>query len=152
MIETAVVTGAASGIGLGIARALVAQGARVVLADIEIDRARAAAKDIGANAVAMPVDQADEASIVALADTAFGELGQVDAVFANAGVGAGGPIYKTPQRNIDWVLSVNLMGPLWLARAFVPRLIAQQGPSRFVVTGSEGKAWQALWSFTARKS
>ncbi|MBK6296613.1 MAG: SDR family NAD(P)-dependent oxidoreductase [Sphingomonadales bacterium] len=137
MIETAVVTGAASGIGLGIARALIAQGAHVVLADIEIDRARAAAKDLGANAVAMPVDQADEASIVALADTAFGELGQVDAVFANAGVGAGGPIYTTPQRNIDWVLSVNLMGPLWLARAFVPRMIAQQGPSRFVVTGSE---------------
>ena len=70
MIETAVVTGAASGIGLGIARALLAQGARVGLADIEIDRARAAAKDLGANAVAMPVDQADEASIVALADTA----------------------------------------------------------------------------------
>ena len=49
MIETAVVTGAASGIGLGIARALIAQGAHVVLADIEIDRARAAAKDLGAS-------------------------------------------------------------------------------------------------------
>ncbi len=137
MIETAVVTGAASGIGLGLARALVAQGSRVVLADIELDRAQAAATELGDAAIALPVDQADEARIIALAERAFATLGRVDAVFANAGVGAGGPIYKTPQRTIDWVLSVNLMGPLWLARAFVPRLIAQERPSRFVVTGSE---------------
>lgn len=137
MIETAVITGGASGIGLGIAKALGARGARIILADIEIERAEAAASEIGAAAIAMPVDHADEASIAALADRAFAHLGRIDAVFANAGVGAGGPIYLTPQRNIDWVLSVNLMGPLWLSRAFVPRLIAQDTPSRFIVTGSE---------------
>jgi NAD(P)-dependent dehydrogenase (short-subunit alcohol dehydrogenase family) len=137
MIETAVITGAASGIGLGIAKALAAKGARVILADIEIARAEAAAAVIGNAAIALPVDHADEASIAALAERAFAHLGRIDAVFANAGVGAGGPIYTTPQRNIDWVLSVNLMGPLWLSRAFVPRLIEQTTPARFVVTGSE---------------
>ncbi len=137
MIETAVITGAASGIGLGLAQALVAQGARVVLADIEIDRARNAAHELGPNAIAMAVDHADEASITALAEAAFAELGEIGAVFANAGVGAGGPIFTTPQRNIDWVLSVNLLGPLWLARSFVPRMITQDTPSRFVLTGSE---------------
>ena len=137
MTKTAVITGAASGIGLGLARTLAAQGAQVILADIEFDRAQTAALEIGDAAIAMPVDQADEASIVALADRAFDRFGTIDAVFANAGVGAGGPIYTTPQRNIDWILSVNLVGPIWLSRAFVPRMIAQNTPSRFVVTGSE---------------
>ena len=137
MIRTAIITGAASGIGLGLARTLAAQGAHVILADIEFDRAKAAAQEIGDGAIALPVDQADEESIVALADEAFDRFGAIDAVFANAGVGAGGPIYTTPQRNIDWILSVNLVGPIWLSRAFVPRMIAQDTPSRFVITGSE---------------
>lgn len=137
MFRTAVITGGASGIGLGLAKRLAAQGTRVVLADIEHDRANAAALEIGGAATAMKVDQADEASIIELADQAFSLFGSIDAVFANAGVGAGGPIYSTPQRNIDWVLSVNLMGPIWLARAFLPRMIGQETGSRFVVTGSE---------------
>jgi NAD(P)-dependent dehydrogenase (short-subunit alcohol dehydrogenase family) len=137
LIKTAVITGAASGIGRGIATRLSASGARVILADIEIDRARAAAAALGPNAVALPVDHAEEASIAALADQAFAQLGHIDAVFANAGVGAGGALHTTPQRNVDWVMSVNLMGPLWLARHFVPRMAAQDRASHYVVTGSE---------------
>ncbi len=137
MIETAVITGAASGIGLALAQALVKRGASVILADIEIERAHAAAAELGEQAVACAVDHADEASIIALAETAFAQLGTIDAVFANAGVGVGGAIQTTPQRNVDWVLGVNLLGPLWLARHFVPRMLTQPKPSRFVVTGSE---------------
>lgn len=137
MIETAVITGAASGIGLALAKALAGRGARIILADIELERAQKAAAGIGEHAYALPVDHADEQSIAALAETAFTAFGTIDAVFANAGVGAGGPIHTTPQRNVDWVLSVNLLGPLWLARHFVPRMAAQSTPSRFVVTGSE---------------
>jgi NAD(P)-dependent dehydrogenase (short-subunit alcohol dehydrogenase family) len=132
LIKTAVITGAASGIGRALAEALVAQGARVIAADIELDRARTIE-----GASAHYVDHADEASIAALADIAFEELGQVDAVFANAGIGAGGPLYTTPQRNIDWVMAVNFNGLLWMARHFVPRMIEQGTPSRFAVTGSE---------------
>jgi NAD(P)-dependent dehydrogenase (short-subunit alcohol dehydrogenase family) len=139
-IKTAVITGAASGIGHALAVSLAATGVRVILADIEQERAEARATDIrasGGDAVAMFADHADEASLIALADASFAHLGSVDALFANAGVGAGGAIHTTPQRNVDWVLAVNLMGPLWLSRAFVPRLIAQETPSHFVITGSE---------------
>jgi NAD(P)-dependent dehydrogenase (short-subunit alcohol dehydrogenase family) len=135
LIRSAVITGGASGIGRALAEALIGAGARVIIADIELGRAKQVAAEIGA--LAKFVDHADEHSIVDLAEAAFAELGQIDAVFANAGVGAGGSIHTTPQRNIDWVMAVNMMGPLWMARHFVPRMMAQDGPSRFVVTGSE---------------
>lgn len=139
-INNAVITGGASGIGAALARRLATAGSRIVIADIEAERAQRVAaqiRDAGGDAIAMAVDQADEASISALADASFAHLGTIGAVFANAGVGAGGAIHKASQRNIDWVLSVNLLGPLWLARHFVPRMEAQDEPSHFIITGSE---------------
>jgi NAD(P)-dependent dehydrogenase (short-subunit alcohol dehydrogenase family) len=139
-ITSAVITGGASGIGAALVQKLAADGARVIVADINLDRAEATADDIrssGGDAVAIHVDHADEASIQALANASFAHLGNIDAVFANAGVGAGGPIHTTPQHNIDWILRVNLMGPLWLARHFAGRMAEQGTASRFVITGSE---------------
>jgi NAD(P)-dependent dehydrogenase (short-subunit alcohol dehydrogenase family) len=138
--STAVITGAASGIGFGIAQTLAQRGCRVVLADIEIERAEAQAEAIrasGGDAMALFADHADRASLGALADAAFGKLGAIDLVVANAGVGAGGPLFSARQRNIDWVLAVNLVGPINVAQAFVPRIIAQGTPARFALTASE---------------
>lgn len=136
----AVITGAASGIGAALARQLAARGVHVLLADIELDRAEAQAqtiRDSGGTAIAAPVDHADRASIDALAALATETLPSIDLVVANAGVGAGGPLWSTPQRNIDWVFAVNLMGPIWVAQAFIPLMIDGGQPSRFAITGSE---------------
>jgi NAD(P)-dependent dehydrogenase (short-subunit alcohol dehydrogenase family) len=139
-ITSAVITGGASGIGAALAKKFAFAGAQVVVADINVERAEATASEIcadGGNAIAIHVDHADEASIEKLSATCFAHLGQIDAVFANAGVGAGGPIHTTPQHNIDWILRVNLMGPLWMARHFASKMAEQKTPSRFIITGSE---------------
>jgi NAD(P)-dependent dehydrogenase (short-subunit alcohol dehydrogenase family) len=140
MINTAVITGAASGIGAALAQALAAQGARLVLGDIDLPAAQAtvdAIRAAGGKAEAAFADHADPASIAAFADFAFHELGAIDLVVANAGVGAGGPLYSTPQRNVDWVMAVNVLGPIAMAQAFCPRLIEAGRPARFAVTASE---------------
>ncbi len=139
-INTAVITGAASGIGRALAVALAAQGTRVIVADIESERAEETAQAIrsaGGDALSLFADHADRASLFALADQSFAHLGTVDLVVANAGVGAGGALFSTPDRNIDWVFAVNLVGPIHLSQAFLPRMIAQSTPSRFVITASE---------------
>lgn len=136
----AVITGGATGIGAALARAIANSGGKVVIGDIDLPTAEATAAQIreaGGTAWAFMADHADPDSLKYFADIAFEYLGEIDAVFANAGVGAGGPLYSTPQRNIDWVLSVNLTGPISLSNAFVPRLIEAARPSRFIVTASE---------------
>ncbi len=138
--ETAVITGAASGIGQALAQALAAQGTRVVIADIEVERAEesaAAIRATGGDAVAMFADHADRETLFTLAAECFDHLGYIDLVIANAGVGAGGPLFTTPERNMDWVLAVNLTGPIHLAQAFLPRMTDRIAPSRFIVTASE---------------
>jgi NAD(P)-dependent dehydrogenase (short-subunit alcohol dehydrogenase family) len=136
----AVITGGATGIGAAVACRIAGQGGEVVIGDIDLDTAEATAAEIreaGGTAWALVADHADPESLEAFAERAFGKLHTVDLVFANAGVGAGGPLYSTPQRNIDWVFAVNLIGPISLARAFVPRLIEAGRPARFIITASE---------------
>lgn len=112
-----------------------------MLADIELDKAQAVATAIcanGGNAIAHFADHADTASLTELARQSIEWIGSVpELVVANAGVGAGGAIYKTPRRNIDWILAVNLIGPIELAQAFVPAMIEAGTPSRFAITASE---------------
>jgi NAD(P)-dependent dehydrogenase (short-subunit alcohol dehydrogenase family) len=135
-----VITGAATGIGAALAKAIAARGGKIIIGDIDLTTAEATAAEIreaGGTAWAFAADHADHESLEALAASAVEYLGHIDLVFANAGVGAGGPLYSTPQRNIDWVFAVNLVGPIALARAFLPRLMAQDSGSRFIVTASE---------------
>jgi NAD(P)-dependent dehydrogenase (short-subunit alcohol dehydrogenase family) len=140
-IRTAVITGAASGIGAALAHRLADLGAAVVLSDIEGDRAEQNALAIrgrGGKAIAIAADHSDTESLHRLAAESMAWLGSApDLVIANAGVGAGGSIVKTPRRNIDWVLAVNVVGPIELAQAFVPAMVETGQPARFAITASE---------------
>jgi NAD(P)-dependent dehydrogenase (short-subunit alcohol dehydrogenase family) len=110
--RVAVVTGGASGLGEATARLLAAEGGRVVIADLHLDRARAVATSIGSDrASAVECDVTDEADVAAAFDHAVATFGGVDGAFANAGiVGAAGPIADTPMEHYDRTMAVLLRG------------------------------------------
>jgi NAD(P)-dependent dehydrogenase (short-subunit alcohol dehydrogenase family) len=138
--KVAVITGAASGIGLSIAERAVHEGMRVVLADIETEelkRIEDALESAGANVLAVPTDVSVMANVETLACRAFETFGSVDVLFNNAGVGGGGGnIWDIPLADWEWVLGVNLWGVVHGIRAFVPRMIDQNTECHVVNTAS----------------
>ena len=136
--KVAVVTGAASGIGLSMARAFGHREMKVVLADIEaaqLEAARAELAEAGIEAVALSCDVSDPAAVEALRDGAVEAFGTVHVVCNNAGVGAGGPLWEIPLPKWKWVFGVNFWGVVHGISAFVPLLLAQ-GEGHVVNTAS----------------
>jgi NAD(P)-dependent dehydrogenase (short-subunit alcohol dehydrogenase family) len=127
--RVAVVTGAASGIGLGLAERFADEGMHVVMADVEEPAlAKAAAELTGAGASVLPVvtDVSDRAAVDALRDAALSAFGAVHVVCNNAGVGGPhGPLWECPPGEWDWVLGVNLEGVMNGVRTFMPVLLEQ---------------------------
>lgn len=130
----AVVTGGAAGIGRGIAEQLIAEGATVVIADIEEQRLALTAAEIGADAI--PVDVTSAESVQALADEAIRRHGSVEILVNNAGVGPMSPIADLTLGDWKWMLDVNLNGVIHGIAAFLPHLIANPKPAHIVNTGS----------------
>jgi NAD(P)-dependent dehydrogenase (short-subunit alcohol dehydrogenase family) len=136
--KVAVVTGAASGIGLGLAERFARDGLDVVLADVEEEALASAAARIGALGVetlAVATDVSDSRAVVALADAAVARFGSVHVVCNNAGVSSGADPWFGPLSAWDWVLGVNLWGVIHGVRAFLPILI-NQGEGHIVNTAS----------------
>src|SRR5262245_31908261 len=137
--RTAVITGAASGIGAGIASALADAGMDLVLADIEPGPLARTADELaaaGVRTIAVPTDVSDRAAVRALADAAYDTMGRVDVLCSNAGVGAFPPIADATDSDWDWVLSVNLGGMVNCLLAFLPRMKEQDGDKHIVLTAS----------------
>lgn len=133
-----VITGAAGGIGAGLAREAARRGMRVVLADRDAAALEAVARGIGDAAIAVPTDVTDPGSVEALAEAAYAAHGQVDLLFNNAGVLSTGYCWEIPAEAWQRSLDVNITGILNGLRAFVPRLIAARRPARIVNTASVG--------------
>jgi NAD(P)-dependent dehydrogenase (short-subunit alcohol dehydrogenase family) len=135
--KVAVVTGAASGIGLAMVRAFVAEGMDVVMADIEADALEKAAAELpdGTDVLTVVCDVADAAQVDGLRDAAVERFGSAHIVCNNAGVSAGGPLWLASDDEWDWVLGVNLRGVISGVRAFTP-LFIEQGEGHIVNTAS----------------
>lgn len=133
----AVITGAASGIGAGLARCAVRRGMTVVLADRDAAGLGNVAADLGAAAHIVPTDVADPHALDRLAEAAFA-LGDVDLLFNNAGVLTTGLSWEIPAELWQASLNVNIAGIVNGIRAFVPRLNAAGRPARIINTASVG--------------
>jgi len=137
--RTAVVTGAASGMGEAFAATFAGVGMNVVLADVEEDALRAATARIasdGGSVLAVPTDVSSEASMLHLADAARGAFGDVHLVCLNAGVaGDGGPMEQISTNGWKWTLGVNVFGIVHGIQAFVPGMKAND-VGHVVITAS----------------
>ncbi|GEK01135.1 1-deoxy-11-beta-hydroxypentalenate dehydrogenase [Streptomyces sp. 1-11] len=139
--RAAVVTGAASGIGLALSARFARAGAGVVMADVEggaLHRKAAELTAQGARVTAVTADLTDPDAVERLAETAFDRLGDIDVVCNNAGVlgPVGQPLWEVPLERMRQVFEVNHWAHVLVARAFVPRLLERGRPAHLIHTAS----------------
>lgn len=136
--QVAVVTGAASGIGLALAERLASAGLSIVLADVEKARLAAAEASVrarGVEALSVETDVSRAESVEALAVAAVERFGGVDLVCNNAGVSTRCDPWSGPLSTWEWVMSVNFWGVLYGCRAFLP-VLQERGGGHIVNTAS----------------
>jgi NAD(P)-dependent dehydrogenase (short-subunit alcohol dehydrogenase family) len=138
--KTAIVTGAASGIGLGIAKALAEAGVNIVLADLRPEAlagARAEIERLGVRAATVTVDVSDAESVAAAGKAALDAFGSLHIAVNNAGVAMHGtPLENVTLQEWDWVIGVNIKGVINGIRTFVPMIRAHGQGGHVVNTGS----------------
>jgi NAD(P)-dependent dehydrogenase (short-subunit alcohol dehydrogenase family) len=136
--RVAVVTGGASGIGLGMVRAFAKRGMKLVIADLDdaaLNRAVAEVTAAGGEAVGQICDVSDRDAVQALADRTIATYGQVNVLCNNAGVGIPTPVTKMKLSDWKWILDVDLWGPIYGVEIFLP-LIEEAGEGHINSTSS----------------
>jgi NAD(P)-dependent dehydrogenase (short-subunit alcohol dehydrogenase family) len=139
--KVAVVTGGASGIGLGIGRALAAEGCHVVVADLDKTAADKAAEELsqrGVKSLAVVCDVTNNTDIENLCVKSWETFGHVDLLFNNAGVGGElASLVDTTENSLRWIFEVNVFGAWKVCKAFTQRFIEQATEAHIINTGSE---------------
>lgn len=137
--KVAVITGAASGIGRGLAERCALEGMKIVLADVEetaLDETAQELKEAGTDVLAVRTDVSKSEEIEALANKTLDAFGAVHLLFNNAGVGAGTTVWESTLADWEWVLGVNLWGVIYGVRTFVPIMMKQNEECHIVNTAS----------------
>ncbi|WP_295876458.1 SDR family NAD(P)-dependent oxidoreductase [uncultured Zhongshania sp.] len=137
--QVAVITGAASGIGLGLVNICAARNIRIVAADISQARLESLSKDLQGRKIdhqIMVCDVSDPSQIKALADLAYSHYGQVNLLFNNAGIMINGLSWECGIAEWQKTININLMGAVYGIHEFVPRMLMQASPAHIVNTSS----------------
>jgi len=145
----AIVTGAGQGIGAGIATKLAAEGATVVVTDVNEETAAATAKELGNGAIGICTDVTDRDSVGAMVDRVVAEYGRVDVLVNNAGWDKAEPFVESEPATWDRIIQINLYGQLNTCHKVLP-IMAAQGYGRVVNIGSDsgrvGSSGEAVYS------
>ncbi|SNR51527.1 L-iditol 2-dehydrogenase [Puniceibacterium sediminis] len=141
--KTALITGAARGIGRTFAEAYIREGARVAIADINLEAAQKTASEIGAEAV--HVDVSDQASIDACVAEAVSKLGGIDILINNAAIFSAAPIAEIARADYDRVFGINVAGTLFMMQAVAKSMVARgQGGKIINMASQAGRRGEAL--------
>ncbi len=137
--KTAVITGAASGIGLALTKAFVEEGMKVVMADVDEDSLASAATELektGAEVLGVLCDVSDSSSVNALAEATVKSFGPPQVLCNNAGIAPAGPILNTTPEEWQWTVGVNVLGVAYGTQAFAP-LMLENGEGHIINTASQ---------------
>jgi 3-oxoacyl-[acyl-carrier protein] reductase len=149
--QVVAITGASAGIGAATARALAAEGALVALGARRVERLDALVDELGGNALAVDLDVRDPASSRRMIDATLARFGRLDALVANAGIGAYGGIMDLDDETLATMMDTNFAGTVWPIRAAVPHFLAS-GTGDIVivasVAGLRGNGDEAVYAAT----
>jgi len=137
--KVAVITGGASGIGLGLATAFAKRGMKLVLADINkkaLDKVSKEFNDKNVEVMTVVTDVSDPEQVTHLADVSYERFGRVDILCNNAGIGSGGPLRFLTKDDWKWTLGVNLYGVIYGIQSFLNRMLTSREPCHIVNTSS----------------
>ena len=143
--KSAIITGAARGIGKAFAGAYVREGARVAIADIDLERARATAEEIGPAAYAVRLDVTDQASIDAAVKAVEETAGGIDILINNAALFDLAPIVEITRQSYDRLFAINVAGSLFMLQAVAKSMIARGKGGKIINMASQaGRRGEAL--------
>ncbi len=135
--KIALITGAARGIGLAFAKSYVAEGARVAIADIDIERAKQAAAEIGASALAVEMDVTNQQSIDDAVARTASHFGPIDILVNNAAIFTAAPIVEIERVDYERVFDINVAGALFTMQAVARHMIAHGTKGRIINMASQ---------------
>ncbi|NVO23161.1 L-iditol 2-dehydrogenase [Donghicola mangrovi] len=143
--KTAIITGSARGIGRAFAERYVAEGARVVIADINLEAAQKTAAEIGEGAIALPIDVTSQDSIDMCVNEAVKQLGGIDILINNAAIFTAAPIDEIERRDYDKVFAINVAGTLFTMQAVARHMIERgQGGKIINMASQAGRRGESL--------
>ncbi len=145
------ITGASAGIGAATARALVAEGASVVLGARRVERLDEMAAELGSSVAVVEMDVRKPEDSARLVGEAYGVFGKLDALIANAGIGAYGGIMDLSDEQLATMMDINVAGTVWPIRAAVPGFLEAGGGDIVIVAsvaGLRGAGDEAVYAAT----
>lgn len=146
--DWAVITGAGRGIGRFLAQHFAAKGMRICALDIDADEAQQTASLCGPESIGYRCDVSDRAKTMAAADALIAQGVSPSLLWINAGVGSADTISSVKPEILDWLMGVNVLGPVHTAQAWLPALKASKGPAHVAVTASSASVTPVSGPFT----